>query len=164
MFPVTGSPKCVAFRSKHTRKYLGSVHVGSEERAVGGGRFFAALSDGADDVDVLASPYTRFYLEPSKEHDGLLHVRCCHNNKYWVAKHVGEGSGHWIIGIVNEPEDDLSKPSCTLFEPIPLADTDNNLSIRYVQYHLSSVYTLIYQSFYVYYSLCLEQYIFLLKY
>ncbi|XP_020197120.1 uncharacterized protein [Aegilops tauschii subsp. strangulata] len=131
MFPVTGSPKCVAFRSKHTRKYLGSVHVGSEESAVGGGRFFEELSDGADDVDVLASPYTRFYLEPSKEHDGLLHVRCCHNNKYWVAKHGGEGSGHWIIGIVNEPNDDLSKPSCTLFEPVPLTDGDNNLSIRF---------------------------------
>ncbi|XP_037431734.1 uncharacterized protein LOC119298435 [Triticum dicoccoides] len=130
MFPVTGSPKCVAFRSKHARKYLGSVHAGNEESR-GGGRFFEELSDGADDVDVLASPYTRFYLEPSKEHDGLLHVRCCHNNKYWVAKHGGEGSGHWTIGIVNEPDDDLSKPSCTLFEPVPLTDGDNNLSIRF---------------------------------
>ena len=32
------------------------------------------------------SPYTRFYLDPSREHDGLVHIRCCYDNKYWVAQ------------------------------------------------------------------------------
>lgn len=51
-----------------------------------------------------------------------------------MAKHDGDGSGcgHWIIGIVNEPDDDLSKPSCTLFQPVPLTDKDSNLSIRFL--------------------------------
>jgi hypothetical protein len=29
----------------------------------------------------VMDPRCRFYLEPSKEHDGLMHVRCCYNNK-----------------------------------------------------------------------------------
>lgn len=131
MFPVMGSPKCVAFRSKRTGNFLRSVHADAAGSEESGRLFFAEVSGAtADGVDVLASPYTRFYLEPSEEHDGLLHVRCCHNNGYWAAaKHDG-GSGHWIISTVSEPDGDLSKPSCTLFQPVPLTDSDNNISIR----------------------------------
>ena len=129
MFPLSALPRCIALCSKHDNSYLRSVH----DKSQGGN--FVELS--ADNDGGVMNPRCRFYLEASKEHDGLLHVRCCHNNKYWVAKHGGEGSGHWIIGIVNEPNDDLSKPSCTLFEPVPLTDGDNNLSIRYVLYRLS---------------------------
>lgn len=59
------------------------------------------------------SPYTRFQAEPSKKHEGHVHLKCCYNSKYWVAREV---NGVWcLFGDANEPEEDLSKPSCMLF-------------------------------------------------
>ncbi|KAG8090129.1 hypothetical protein GUJ93_ZPchr0011g27508 [Zizania palustris] len=103
-------PRCVAFRWDQNGSYLRYVHKSD-------GSTFLEPS-GQDCI----SPYTRFYVEPSKQHDGLVHIRCCYNNKYWVAVQQQEqqggdvGGGGWIIGTVDEPEDDLSKPSCTLFK------------------------------------------------
>ncbi|KAG8090528.1 hypothetical protein GUJ93_ZPchr0011g27735 [Zizania palustris] len=100
-------PKCVAFRSEKTGSYLRYVHESNKP--------FMELS-GEDCI----TPYTRFYVETSKEHQGLVHIRCCYNNTYWVAKEKQqEDGGGWIITTVDEPEDDLSNPSCTLFNLVP---------------------------------------------
>ncbi|KAF7005261.1 hypothetical protein CFC21_020395 [Triticum aestivum] len=118
MFPLSALPRCIALRSKHDNSYLRSVHDESQ------GGSFIELSAGDGGV---MNPRSRFYLEPSKEHDGLVHVRCCYNNKYWVPQQrVLHGSTRWTIGTANELEEDLSKPSCTLFKHIPVADEEDS--------------------------------------
>ncbi|MCL7040873.1 hypothetical protein MKW94_018604 [Papaver nudicaule] len=48
--------------------------------------------------------------EMSKNVDkGLVHIRCCYNNRYWVKDSEN--------GDMITPEEDVSKWSCTLFEP-----------------------------------------------
>ncbi|KAL6654190.1 hypothetical protein ACP70R_007655 [Stipagrostis hirtigluma subsp. patula] len=80
----------------------------------------------------VASPYTRFYIEPSREHHGLVHIRCCYDNKYWVAQQLQRSGGWAIVGGADEPEDDQSKPTCTLFETTRLPPS----SIRLRHVHL----------------------------
>ncbi|KAF0893782.1 hypothetical protein E2562_029676 [Oryza meyeriana var. granulata] len=112
-FPLPALPRCVALRSKHDNSYLRSVHDESH-----GGSLVELGGDGG-----VMNPRCRFYLEPSREHEGLMHVRCCYNNKYWVPQQrvLHGGSVRWIIGTADEPEEDLSKPSCTLVKHIPIA-------------------------------------------
>jgi hypothetical protein len=79
---------------------------------------------------VVTNPHTRFFIESSKEHDGMVHVRCCYNNKYWVAEGEDAG-GRTTFGTTHEPEEDLSNRSCTLFKLIVCATDDgDDLSIR----------------------------------
>lgn len=129
MFPlVSGSPKCVALRSNHGNSYLRSVHDESQ------GGSIVELSSGGDGG--VNNPRCRFYLEASEEHDGHLHVRCCHNNKYWVSQqrvHGDGGAARWVIGTANEPEEDLSKPSCTLFKPTPASEEDGSVRFLHSQ-------------------------------
>ncbi|KAG8090529.1 hypothetical protein GUJ93_ZPchr0011g26974 [Zizania palustris] len=96
--------KCVAFRSEKTGSYLRYAHESDNP--------FLELTG-----EHGFTPYTRFYIEESKEHPGLVHIRCCYNNTYWVAKEQQqENGGGWIINTAHEPADDLSNPSCTLFK------------------------------------------------
>nr|AML47770.1 putative agglutinin [Triticum aestivum]AOZ21512.1 putative agglutinin protein [Triticum aestivum] len=119
MFPLSALPRCVALRSKHGNSYLRSVH----DKSQGGN--FVELS--ADNDGGVMNPRCRFYLEASKEHDGLVHVRCCYNNKYWAPQQrLLHGSARWTIGTANELEEDLSKPSCTLFKHIPVSGEDGS--------------------------------------
>ncbi|KAG8090131.1 hypothetical protein GUJ93_ZPchr0011g28906 [Zizania palustris] len=105
-------PICVAFRSDHSSNYLRYMHDSN-------GKSFLEAS-GKDCI----TPYTRFYLEPSKEFDGFVHIRCCYNNKYWaVEQQQEEGDvGGLIIRTAHELEDDLTKPSCTLFKLDPATE------------------------------------------
>jgi hypothetical protein len=97
----------------------------------------------------IMNPRARFYLEPSKEHEGLIHVRCCYNNKYWVPQQrvLDGGSTRWVIGTADEPEEDLSKPSCTLLKHIFVAgeqpeDDGSTCRFTYMLY-IYSTFTLI---------------------
>jgi hypothetical protein len=65
-FPLLALPKCVALRSKHDNSYLRSVHHESH----GGSLVELGHGDGG-----VMNPRARFYLEASKEHEGLIHVR-----------------------------------------------------------------------------------------
>lgn len=105
VYEIEMLPKCMAI--SHGSCYLRSVHDSGS-----GGGSFVELGDGGG----ANNPRCRFYLEESKEHyDGnLMHVRCCYNNKYWVPQQREQDG--WIIGTCDEPEEDLSKPSCTLFK------------------------------------------------
>ena len=76
-----------------------------------------------DDGGILTNPHARFYFEPSRKHGGrLLHIRCGYNNKYWMAKQqqqqpddAAAAAAIVITGTATEREEDLGKPSCTLF-------------------------------------------------
>ncbi|KAI8545283.1 hypothetical protein RHMOL_Rhmol07G0029600 [Rhododendron molle] len=65
----------------------------------------------------IVSPYVKFEIERAKSNNGFVHIRCCYNNKYWVAKSSSDSS---LLAGADEPEEDQSKWSCTLFEPIPV--------------------------------------------
>ncbi|KAG2658038.1 hypothetical protein PVAP13_1KG167700 [Panicum virgatum] len=108
---VTGG--CFALKSKINGKYL---RYSPEKEKI--------LEVSGEDV---LSPYTRFRAELSREHDGHVHIRCCYNNKYWVAREVNQ---QWcLMGDANEPQEDLSDPSCTVLrhEPSSVHVDDVNL-------------------------------------
>ncbi|XP_022157618.1 uncharacterized protein LOC111024279 [Momordica charantia] len=65
----------------------------------------------------VVSPYAKFEVEEAraKGKRGLVHIRCCYNNKYWVR---WSAKSKYIVASANEPDEDQSKFSCTLFEPI----------------------------------------------
>uniref|UniRef100_A0A0A0KA25 Agglutinin domain-containing protein n=1 Tax=Cucumis sativus TaxID=3659 RepID=A0A0A0KA25_CUCSA len=79
----------------------------------------------------MVGPYSKFVLHGSKTKPGFFHIRCCYNNKFWVR--LSEDS-NYIAAKANEEEDDTSKWSCTLFEPIIFAPDRTELYyIRHVQ-------------------------------
>ncbi|KAI8541190.1 hypothetical protein RHMOL_Rhmol08G0042400 [Rhododendron molle] len=70
----------------------------------------------------IVSPYAKFEIErPKNDTNGFVHIRSCYNNKYWVLAGSG-GYPHYIIAAADEPNEDQSDWSCTLFEPIRVAD------------------------------------------
>ncbi|CAL1410182.1 unnamed protein product [Linum trigynum] len=64
------------------------------------------------------SPYVKFEVEPSRSVRGLVHLRSCYNNKYWVRTSPTQV---WIAAHSDVPEEDQSKWSCTLFSPTYLS-------------------------------------------
>ncbi|KAK3123215.1 hypothetical protein QOZ80_8AG0626400 [Eleusine coracana subsp. coracana] len=112
---VTGG--CIALKSKLNGKYLRYSPQNGKILEVSG-------------EDAL-SPYTRFNVEPSKEHDGHVHIRCCYNNKYWVARDVNQ---EWcLMGDANEPVEDLSDPSSTLLLHKPNSDNVDNVNLQHAR-------------------------------
>ncbi|XP_021890560.1 uncharacterized protein LOC110809137 [Carica papaya] len=53
--------------------------------------------------------------EEANSGHGLVHLKCSYNNKYWVRSSKEE---LWIIAKADQPNEDQSKWSCTLFKPI----------------------------------------------
>ncbi|CAO2209746.1 unnamed protein product [Urochloa humidicola] len=108
---------CIALKSKLNGKYLRY----SPEK----GKILEVSGEDA------ISPYTRFRAELSKEHDGHVHIKCCYNNKYWVAREV---NGEWcLMGDASEPQEDLSDPSCTLLRHEPSSVHDDNVTLQHAR-------------------------------
>ncbi|CAI0557459.1 unnamed protein product [Linum tenue] len=76
------------------------------------------------------SPYAKFEVEPSSSVRGLVHLRSCYNNKYWVRTSPTQ---MWIAAHSDIPEEDQSKWSCTLFSPTYLFGRDHYFRFRHVQ-------------------------------
>ncbi|KAL7170606.1 hypothetical protein ACSBR2_035478 [Camellia fascicularis] len=51
----------------------------------------------------------------------LVYIKCCYNNKNFVR---WSPNHWWILATADEPEEDQSKWSCTLFEPRRVSDCD----------------------------------------
>ncbi|KAL7195973.1 hypothetical protein ACSBR1_036076 [Camellia fascicularis] len=99
-------PRFVVLKSINNDKYLRYIH---EDGPVHG---FLQFSE-----KEVSSPYAKFEVEMAKTSNakGLVHIRCCFNNKYlvrWTPNHW------WIVAGADEPEEDQSKWSCTLFETL----------------------------------------------
>ncbi|KAK4279985.1 hypothetical protein QN277_011671 [Acacia crassicarpa] len=78
----------------------------------------------------VESPYAKFEVEMAKSESGLVHIRCCYNDKYWVRL----SQNHWwIAAIADEPEEDKSKWSCTLFKPIYVDSNAKTVRFLHVQ-------------------------------
>ncbi|KAI8553381.1 hypothetical protein RHMOL_Rhmol05G0011300 [Rhododendron molle] len=59
----------------------------------------------------IVSSYSKFQIEwakttPAGDENGFVHIRCCYNNKYWVAK---SSSDPCIIAGADEPNDNQSQ-------------------------------------------------------
>lgn len=109
-------PSCIALRSISNGKFLRYVHEHGEEK-------YRQLELSGEDALNL---FTRFDVEPSRLHDGLVHIRCRYNRKYWVARQHGDDDGWIIVAGADEPEEDLSKPSCTLIKAVPVSSDDDS--------------------------------------
>jgi hypothetical protein len=113
-------PSCIALRSKSNGKFLRYVHEH------GDGKYRQLELSGEDALNI----FTRFDVEPSRLHDGLVHIRSRYNRKYWVARRQhgdgdGDGDGWIVVAGADEAEEDLSKPSCTLIKAVPVVSSDD---------------------------------------
>ncbi|KAL6896927.1 hypothetical protein ACP4OV_007499 [Aristida adscensionis] len=96
------NPIMVVFKSKTHGKYLRYMPEHGEFKNI----LHVSGEDGFN-------PYTRFLAEPSTEYYHDCHIKSCYNNKYLVTRQVKHGFA--IFCDANEPDEDLDKPSCTLF-------------------------------------------------
>ncbi|KAI9114103.1 hypothetical protein K1719_014753 [Acacia pycnantha] len=97
-------PRFVVLKSNYNKKYLRYIH---EDVKVHGFLQFSG--------EEVMSPDVKFEVEMAKSGNGLVHIRCCYNNKYWVRE---TQNSWWIVAGADKPEEDQSKSSCTLFKPI----------------------------------------------
>ncbi|XP_026390896.1 uncharacterized protein LOC113286519 [Papaver somniferum] len=99
-------PRYVILQSDYNGRYLRTVEGNSQVPL--------ALKFGGEysfDRD------TRFELEKGKDDDsvGMFNIRCMYNNKYLSTV---DASNNWITATASEPEEDQTKWSCTLFQPV----------------------------------------------
>ncbi|CAM0948405.1 unnamed protein product [Alopecurus aequalis] len=105
VFPLSGPPVLVSFRVPWAQGCVRSL-----PDQVTGINFVQQT----DEFNQRRTPAQTFYLEPSELHLGHLHVRCADGDKYWVAQeHDG---AVFVAAAADTPEEDLSMPSCTLFQ------------------------------------------------
>ncbi|XP_057772507.1 uncharacterized protein LOC130992053 [Salvia miltiorrhiza] len=101
-------PKSMAVKSNYynTRGYF---HFKEEDGSVGLGE------------ESVFSTLAKVEVEPAKSNANYVHLRFSHFNRYWQRK----SDGSWFIAAEsNQPEEDTTNPSCTLFEPIKVPDDD----------------------------------------
>ncbi|KAK4275746.1 hypothetical protein QN277_018777 [Acacia crassicarpa] len=111
----------VVLKSNYNKKYLRYIHEDVKVQE------FLQFSGGE-----VVSPYVKFEVEMAKSGNGLVHIRCCYNNKYWVRERQ---DGWWILARADKPEEDQSKWSCTLFKPI-YVDADAK-TVRFLHVQLN---------------------------
>ncbi|KAK9950696.1 hypothetical protein M0R45_006171 [Rubus argutus] len=110
-------PRFVVLKAKYNRKYLRLTKNDDGALPAGFIKF---------DAREAVSPQAKFELEMAKSGHGLVHIRCCHNNKYLVRP----GTQRWIVAAAHKPEENKSKISCTLFEPEPV-NNSGGLEFRF---------------------------------
>ncbi|XP_052181206.1 uncharacterized protein LOC127794271 [Diospyros lotus] len=84
----------------------------------------------------VVSPYVKFEVElanSSNEKHPLVHIKCCYN-KYWVIKLFDDQQ--LIVAGASKPEENKSKSSCTLFEPVYVDDMPNPKRVRFFHVQL----------------------------
>ena len=87
---------------------------------------FATFTEMSTHQALTSSMHTKFYVVPSKKHgdEQLVHIKSSYNNKYLMAKKVPSRDLGLLVGTADEPDEELSKPSCTLFK----VELDNKFS------------------------------------
>ncbi|CAN1818621.1 hypothetical protein LINPERHAP1_LOCUS28443 [Linum perenne] len=69
--------------------------------------------------DQAWNPFSKFEMVKSKAHPTMVHIRCCYSNRYLRRQSDTEW---WIVAAANEPEEDQTLWSTTLFQPEFLSD------------------------------------------
>ncbi|PQP96968.1 uncharacterized protein Pyn_18694 [Prunus yedoensis var. nudiflora] len=106
-------PRFVVVTSNTNGKYLRYIDEDIKNDVPAGYLKFSGQEAG--------SQYAKFEVEMAKSsgNEGLVHIKCCYNNKYWVRR---PSSCYLITAVADEPVEDKSKYSCTLFEPVYIND------------------------------------------
>lgn len=68
----------------------------------------------------------KIQVEPSKVDSRYVHFRFVHVNKYWAKP----ADDRYLLAGSDQPEEDITKPSCTLFQPT--FDANGNLGLIHV--------------------------------
>ncbi|XP_008245434.1 PREDICTED: uncharacterized protein LOC103343555 [Prunus mume] len=108
-------PRFVVVTSNTNGKYLRYIDEDIKNDVQAGYLKFSGQEAG--------SQYAKFEVEMAKSsgNEGLVHIKCCYNNKYWVT-HRTSSSNYLIAAVADEPVEDKSQYSCTLFEPVYIND------------------------------------------
>nr|AIU47283.1 amaranthin-like lectin [Linum usitatissimum] len=120
---VAGLPKYVVLKSKSTGKYLHYLwndefsdyykHMGSKR-----------------DVDPV-NPFVKLEVVPSTADPTLVHLICSYNSKF--IQLVSKGGVSWLSATADSPDEDLTKETSTLFQPIFPAGEPNTVEFLHVQ-------------------------------
>ncbi|KAK9940956.1 hypothetical protein M0R45_017588 [Rubus argutus] len=103
-------PPFIAIKSSSSHNYYLNYSDDSDSETCG----FLKLNG-----ENVFSPLAKFQVVTANTGTGLVHIRCSHNKKFLRAK--DDNGASYITPEADEPEEDQSKWSCTLFEPT-LAD------------------------------------------
>ncbi|KAL6551997.1 hypothetical protein OROGR_008151 [Orobanche gracilis] len=116
-------PRFITIKSVYNHKYLlfreGNI---TDENGV---QMHGLLEFAGDS----ASPFTSFQIEPARCGNGLVHIKNCHNNKYFVR---WSSTHWWMAAIADAPLENSSQWNCTLFRPIQNSQ-DNTIQFVHVQ-------------------------------
>ncbi|CAI0428932.1 unnamed protein product [Linum tenue] len=113
-----GFPKHVVLKSMYNNKYLRCIDEAGKQQG-----FLQFSGDDAASVD------SRFEIITTSS--GLIHLKCCSNNKYWQRSSPTQW---WIrCGPAASPVKTQSNWSCTLFEPVPVDGLDGAFRFRHVE-------------------------------
>ncbi|KAI5317782.1 hypothetical protein L3X38_037489 [Prunus dulcis] len=115
-------PRFFALKSKKNEKHLQYIHQDIE-------KLHGILQFSGDNV---VSPYAQFQMVAATScNRRLVHIRSCYNNKYLAR---ADKDHWWIVAGADEPQEDQSLWSCTLYEPqLVQPQADNNGSIPLIR-------------------------------
>ncbi|XP_055960310.1 uncharacterized protein LOC126665679 isoform X2 [Mercurialis annua] len=117
---ATTLPESIVIRSSASQRYLRFITEPAGQRG-----FVTSWEEN------VFEPFAKIMVERAEVNSRFVHLRFCHTNKYWARVSLAQNNS-WIRANSNQPEEDTSKLSCTMFEPITL-DTNGTLSFRHVQ-------------------------------
>lgn len=103
------------------RRYTEYVH---NDNDANGGLFIA---QGDQFLSALSK------LELVNAGNGLVHIRCCYNNKYLAIRSEDD---HRVSAVANEPVEDRSSWSCTMFELTMGTPSGGFQRVRFTHVHL----------------------------
>ncbi|CAN0843553.1 hypothetical protein LINGRAHAP2_LOCUS3904 [Linum grandiflorum] len=120
---MTGLPKYVVLKSKSSGKYL--HYLWNDEF----GTYYKHLG-AKRDVDPV-NPFVKLEVVPSTADPTLIHLRCSYNNKF--IQLIINGGVSWLSATAESPDEDRTKETSTLFQPIFPAGEPNTVCFLHVQ-------------------------------
>ncbi|CAN1342181.1 hypothetical protein LINPERPRIM_LOCUS39391 [Linum perenne] len=137
MSTVAGLPQYVVLRSKTNGNYL--QYQWNDEFT----DFykFMGTKRAVDEV----SPFVKLEVVPSTTNKSFVHLRSSYIDKY--IQIVYQDGVAFLRATAEAPEEDQSKPTCTLFEPVFTSGQPNTVTLRYVP-HQKNIY-IFYNSEYI---------------
>ncbi|CAN1342168.1 hypothetical protein LINPERPRIM_LOCUS39387 [Linum perenne] len=142
MSTVAGLPQYVVLRSKTNGNYL--QYQWNDEFT----DFykFMGTKRAVDEV----SPFVKLEVVPSTTNKSFVHLRSSYIDKYIQIVYqdiVYQDGVAFLRATAEAPEEDQSKPTCTLFEPVFTSGQPNTVTLRYVP-HQKNIY-IFYNSEYI---------------
>ncbi|CAN1253325.1 hypothetical protein LINPERPRIM_LOCUS8287 [Linum perenne] len=117
MAGTTTLPKFVVFYSESVGKYANFVATNDAIQVMG---------------KQVWSPHSKFEVEQSMVHPTMVHIRCSYNNKYLQRRDSDDPNDNFIFPLADEPEDDQTKLTSTLFVP-EFSSGGDTVSLLHVQ-------------------------------